>query len=51
MNEITKLCDIYLCVMFIAVNYNGRGEGGLKDIQMDTMIIKWEIRKIWKGPL
>ena len=24
--------------------------GGLKDLQMDTMIAKWEIRKIWEDP-
>ena len=23
-------------------------EGGLKDLQMDTMITKWEIRTIWE---
>ena len=27
-----------------------RGEGGLKDLQMDTMITKWKIRKIWEDP-
>ena len=24
--------------------------GGLKDLQMNIMITKWEIRKIWEDP-
>ena len=29
---------------------NDRGEGELKDLQMDTMITKWEIMKIGEDP-